>query len=705
MSKRTHFELLAITSILAVSAILRLWNIEGYPRWYCDEGTNAHLGLNILEGVIGYKTWGPNFFPPLFDIVQGASLLLLGNNYFAVRLPAALFGLLSIMVLYFIAKKFLDGLFWVWLTSMLFSLGSMHINRMGLQHNASLLFILLTMYLLLKDANLGKRWFLAGFSAGLAFLSHYTGGVIAGILVLLVSLYEKRLRCLLNSMIGASLPLTTFLLMGILTAPHWFIYDLIQQGSRTFSLFKILVTMFVSTPFGWEFKYPLGGAPIIIYGLTLVGALASISLLFTAKQNPMLIAFISASIIGLILSKDIWWSFLLYLYPAYTISFVVLLKECYQERKIMTMVLFLTPSILQLLTLYNLVDAGSFFIFLVLMALSPLSHFIPKKVVRSAKLFSKALLSITVVLYTVVLPLSLDIPLIFSDTNADKRDLLDILNIILEDGDLVALPPEFLPLISKGIEGVDFAHLAFCYTRLPQFLYWDVETYLMRIKPRYCEPLNYKAIILTYDYGLPITEMTGKMLIDALLNKWPSFLVGRHILFLNPISLLNASDLGSVRLNVPFTNVTFAYAMGIEQYSIEVLNQSTLLFEFTPAGSHGWFFLRISFPEPFNAHENLLIVAKFSSSTNMTRFVIKPLDIAGHEVLPWATKMIQQGDSDYLFKFYPLSSNSLKVGGLIVGVDWSDPRMVDFVLSNTTIKVHVDYIVLITQIGSSITSK
>lgn len=699
-----HRELMILLVIIGISVFLRLWNIEGYPRWYCDEGTNAHLGLNMLEGVIGYKTWGPNFFPPLFDFIQGITVRLLGRTYFAVRLPSVIFGVLSIIVLWFIAKNVLNNIYWTALACVLFSLASMHINRMGLQHNAGTFFVLLTTYLLTVEKSTSMRWFLAGLSVSLAFLSHYTGGAIAGIFIILLSVLKRRPKAIFIAISGASIPLLSFVIVGFLASPQWFIYDLLYQAGRKFNSLEFLGYLFVATPFGWEFRYPFGEAPPIIYGFTLVGALSSIYILFTAKQRASeLIALIMASVIGLLLSKDIWWAFILYLQPAYSLAFVVLLRECYQERKIAAMMLLLVPAIIQLITLQGILDTGIYYSFLITLLSSLFAYLASetaKKYIYVIIKLAKALLAIAIILYVIVLPLSLDIPLLSIDSNTDKKSVLKLLSSTTENGDLVAVSSEFLPLISDNVEGVDVAHLTFCYAKMPQFLYEDVDTYLKRFRPKYCDPRNYGVILFTWDHGLPIKEVTGGVLIDYLTEQWPSTLIGRHLVFVNPLKIINASFVEN-KLIVPLINVTYAYSLSVKQHKFGI-EDGKLSLEAVPGGPYGWVFWRITFPEPFVVSGDLLVIAKFNASTNLVRFVIKPLDIKGNEALPWITGYAGNELSTWAYRFYNIGNNSFTLGGIIIGFDWNDPNITNLALMNEVIKVNIEYVVLISGISSKL---
>ncbi|MDQ1280659.1 MAG: hypothetical protein QG670_1922 [Thermoproteota archaeon] len=104
--KEKVFDILVVLIIGTIALILRVINLA-YPRWYPDEGTNLQLGLNMLHGQYGYSTWGPNFFPPFYDFLIGSMVTLFGNSYFIARLPSAVLGTISCVLLFFYHKEIL----------------------------------------------------------------------------------------------------------------------------------------------------------------------------------------------------------------------------------------------------------------------------------------------------------------------------------------------------------------------------------------------------------------------------------------------------------------------------------------------------------------------------------------------------------------------------------------------------------------------
>lgn len=687
--------------ILIVSAMLRLWHLEDYPRWYCDEGTNAHLGLNLMEGTVGYRTWGPNFFPPLFDLIQGITIRILGRSYLAIRLPAAIFGLFSIVLLWHILRRFSINEYFAFLAVMLYSLGSMHINRMGLQYNAAVFFMLLTILFAMSSSST-KRHFLAGLSAGLAFLSHYAGGAISFIFLFILFLSNRNLKMLFNALVGALISLTPFILLVFFTAPQWFIYDLLYQGKRPFDLHKLLVNLFIATPFGWEFLYPLGQAPQIIYGFTLLGAISLIYILITSNQRPLeLIAFVLSPILGALVAKDIWWSFLSYLYPSYALAVAIVCHEAYKSGSVVKVAIFLIPAIIQLLTMLNIFSNGIYYI-LIFLSMLPLLNVFTK--INFKEEYSKALIRIAramlligILLYVVILPLLLDIPLLFINANEDKKAVINLVNSFTRKGDLVALPSEFLPLIKDGVEGVDIAQLAFIFAKKPQFLYEDVDIYLKRFKPWYQDLMNYSLIIFAFDYGLPIKELTGGMLIDYLMFRWPSIVYGRHIIFINPFRAMNISFNG--KFIVPLNATSYGYSLGVESWCYNI-TKDILILKAKPKATYGWAFWKIKFLKPVVVKGDLLIIAKVNASTDLIRFVIKPIDIKDNEILPWVV-LENPKQNNYVTKYY-IVNDTLMLGGIVIGFDWNTPELLQLINKGENIVVTIKYVIIITNISQQL---
>jgi 4-amino-4-deoxy-L-arabinose transferase-like glycosyltransferase len=103
-----------LISIIILEAFLRLWALSSYPA-----------GLNADEAALGYNAfsllttgkdehghpWPVNlesfgdFKPALYTYILIPFVKVLGLTEFAVRLPSAIFGILSVALIYFLVKE------------------------------------------------------------------------------------------------------------------------------------------------------------------------------------------------------------------------------------------------------------------------------------------------------------------------------------------------------------------------------------------------------------------------------------------------------------------------------------------------------------------------------------------------------------------------------------------------------------------------
>ncbi|MDR0462669.1 MAG: glycosyltransferase family 39 protein [Pseudomonadales bacterium] len=100
--------------IFALAFLLRLWNLGSLPySLHDDEVWNAYIGRFILENGedLNGKSWPILYsdkfgdYPPVLPMyLSGISTYIFGVNAFAVRLPIAILGGLSVVLIYFLAK-------------------------------------------------------------------------------------------------------------------------------------------------------------------------------------------------------------------------------------------------------------------------------------------------------------------------------------------------------------------------------------------------------------------------------------------------------------------------------------------------------------------------------------------------------------------------------------------------------------------------
>ncbi len=105
---------IALVSLLIIASFLRVYNLMpadktgafAPPGLYPDEAMN---GNNIQEAMDtgNFKIFYPENFgrEGLFINIQGASVALFGHSPLALRLPSALFGILTVLGLYFLTRE------------------------------------------------------------------------------------------------------------------------------------------------------------------------------------------------------------------------------------------------------------------------------------------------------------------------------------------------------------------------------------------------------------------------------------------------------------------------------------------------------------------------------------------------------------------------------------------------------------------------
>lgn len=164
LEKNRQFWFLLITSFLFF--LLRLPSLFE-PLWYGDEGIYQVLGNSINHGKLLYSQVFDNKPPFLYWLYA-----VLQSDQFTIRLTSLIFGLLSVIVFFFLAKKLLKneqgnkvaylstGIF-----ALLFGLPFLEGNIANAEN-----FILLPIILAALLIVVHKKYFFAGLLLGLAFL-------------------------------------------------------------------------------------------------------------------------------------------------------------------------------------------------------------------------------------------------------------------------------------------------------------------------------------------------------------------------------------------------------------------------------------------------------------------------------------------------------------------------------------------------------
>lgn len=155
--------------ILLLAAVLRFWQLGQVPispDW--DEASLGYNAYSILHtGRDEYGTFLPivlksfgDYKPALYSYLAIPSIAVFGLNVFAVRLPSALFGILTVLFTFFLVKELFKRKDIALLSAFLLAISPWHIqfSRVAFETNVGLAFNVMGVFLFLKA--LKRPWLL-----------------------------------------------------------------------------------------------------------------------------------------------------------------------------------------------------------------------------------------------------------------------------------------------------------------------------------------------------------------------------------------------------------------------------------------------------------------------------------------------------------------------------------------------------------------
>jgi len=168
--------LTALVLILLLALFLRVHALDEVPPgFFCDEasvGYNAYSILKTGKGEFGellpvfFRAFG-EYKQPLYVYPAVATIAVFGLNEFAVRLPAAIFGVLGVLAAFLLGREMFDertGLFAALLLAV--SPWSIQISRWTVQQAHLVFFITIGLFFLFAGVKRDKRYLLV---AGVPF--------------------------------------------------------------------------------------------------------------------------------------------------------------------------------------------------------------------------------------------------------------------------------------------------------------------------------------------------------------------------------------------------------------------------------------------------------------------------------------------------------------------------------------------------------
>jgi 4-amino-4-deoxy-L-arabinose transferase-like glycosyltransferase len=165
-----------LLTIIVLAAVLRLYALDRLrPGLYHDEAYNGLDALNVIRGQRPIFFEANNGREPLFIYLVALSVSLLGRSPLAIRLVAALLGILTVPVTYWMVRELLgrqEALLAALVTATTF--WHLNLSRAGFRAVSLPLFTALWLGFLARGLRRQRRcdWALAGVFLGLSFYTY-----------------------------------------------------------------------------------------------------------------------------------------------------------------------------------------------------------------------------------------------------------------------------------------------------------------------------------------------------------------------------------------------------------------------------------------------------------------------------------------------------------------------------------------------------
>ncbi len=196
---------IVLICIILLAAVLRLWqlgNVPPSPDW--DEAALGYNAYSIMHtGRDEYGAYMPivlesfgDFKPALYTYFVIPFIAMFGLETFAVRLPSAIFGILTVLATYFLVRALFKRKDIALIAALLLAISPWHIqfSRVGFESNIGLAFNVFAALFFIKG--LKKPWmlFLSAACMGLNFSVYQSDRVFTPLLaIVLVAIYWREL--------------------------------------------------------------------------------------------------------------------------------------------------------------------------------------------------------------------------------------------------------------------------------------------------------------------------------------------------------------------------------------------------------------------------------------------------------------------------------------------------------------------------------
>lgn len=210
-----RWRIVMLILIVGIASFFRVWQL-GYPLpqippgLFPDEamnGNNAHEALRTMYNGEGFKIFYPenNGREGLFINIQALSVKLFGHTSFALRIVAALFGILAILAIYFFTREYTNNDWVALLASTLGAVSYWHVSlsRLGFRANMAPFFLtagLALIYYVYNRSDSARHIRLliisiaGGVAFGLGFYSYIAYRAAPLLLVPVLALFLRKAR-------------------------------------------------------------------------------------------------------------------------------------------------------------------------------------------------------------------------------------------------------------------------------------------------------------------------------------------------------------------------------------------------------------------------------------------------------------------------------------------------------------------------------